>query len=241
MRSARRPESDRLPLGRLEAFSDGVFAIAITLLVLELGVSASASQDMLGAILEQWPAYLAYVTSFLTIGAIWLEHSAVTSVLAAGDAALYRINLVVLLLVGFLPFPTKLAGEFFGEREPEQVAVVFLGLTLLLLDLAVTAFARYAIEDRRLVRDDADEERLRSLGRAPSLVFYAVSLPVGYLLPDDRCGALPGHRGLSGDPGADPGAAPAPVSGASHGDIVPGISTHATAELVAGVRQRPAA
>ena len=138
---------------------------------------------MLRAILEQWPAYLAYVTSFLTIGAIWLEHSAVTSVLRVGDAALFRINLVVLLLVGFLPFPTRLAGEYFGVREPEQVAVVFLGLTMLALDLAVTAFARYAIEDRRLVREGADEERLRGLGRAPSIVFYAVSLPIGFLVP----------------------------------------------------------
>ena len=138
---------------------------------------------MLRAILEQWPAYLAYITSFLTIGAIWLEHSAVTSVLRAGDAALYRINLVVLLLVGFVPFPTKLTGEFFGEREPERIAVVFLGVTLMLLDLAMTALARYATEDRRLVREDADGDRVRSLGRAPSIAFYAVSLPVGYLLP----------------------------------------------------------
>jgi uncharacterized membrane protein len=183
MRGARRPERDELPLGRLEAFSDGVFAIAITLLVLELGVSASASDDMLGAILAQWPSYLAYITSFLTIGAIWLEHSTVTSVLRVGDAALYRINLLVLLLVGFLPFPTKLTGEYFGERQPEQVAVVFLGLTMLVLDLAVTAFARYAIAGRRLVREDVDDERLRGLARAPSIAFYAVSLPIGFLIP----------------------------------------------------------
>ena len=160
-----------------------MFAIAITLLVLELGVSSDASTDLLGAIIGQWPAYLAYITSFLTIGAIWLEHSTVTSVLRVGDGALFRINLVVLLLVSFLPFPTKLAGEFFGEREPEQIAVVFLGVTLLALDLAVTAFARYAVEDRHLVREDADDERLRSVGRAPSIAFYAVSLPIGYLVP----------------------------------------------------------
>ena len=69
---------DERPLGRLEAFSDGVFAIAITLIVLELGVSASAGHHLLRAILDQWPSFLAYVTSFLTIGVIWLGHSGIT-------------------------------------------------------------------------------------------------------------------------------------------------------------------
>src|ERR1044071_9224629 len=109
---------DELPLGRLEAFSDGVFAIAITLLVLELGVSARAEKDLLAAILHQWPSYLAFVTSFMTIGVIWLQHSAITGALRAADVTLYRINLVVLLLVSFLPFPTKLVGEFVGDRDP---------------------------------------------------------------------------------------------------------------------------
>jgi uncharacterized membrane protein len=167
----------------MEAFSDGVFAIAITLLVLELGVAATAESDLLGALLDQWPAYLAYVTSFLTIGVIWLEHSTVTSVLRAGDATLFRINLVVLLIAAFLPFPTKLAGDFFGMREPEQVAVVFYGLTLLALDLAMTALARYAIEGRRLVKPGVDDEQLRSLGTPPSLAFYVVAILVSVALP----------------------------------------------------------
>ena len=138
---------------------------------------------MFGAIVDQWPAYLAYVTSFLTIGIIWVEHSTVSGVLRAADATLYRINLVVLLVAAFLPFPTKLAGEYLGERQPEQVAVVFYGLTLLALDLAVTAFRRYSIEGRRLVRDDVDEERVRSLARPPSLIMYAIALSVSLLLP----------------------------------------------------------
>ncbi len=183
MRDSSRRDDDELPLGRLEAFSDGVFAIAITLLVLELGVTATAHQDMLAAILELWPAYLAYVTSFLTLGIIWVEHATVSHVLRTADATLYRINLVVLLVAAFLPFPTKLAGEYLGEREPEQVAVLFYGLTLLALDLAMTAFRRYAIEGRRLVRDDIDEQRVLSLAGGPSVRFYLIALPIGYLLP----------------------------------------------------------
>jgi uncharacterized membrane protein len=182
MRNDRRDE-DELPLGRLEAFSDGVFAIAITLLVLELGVSAAADQDLGSAILAEWPAYLAYLTSFTTIGVMWLRHSGVTAVLRAGDSVLFRINLVVLLLASFLPFPTKLIGEFIGQHEPEQVAVLFYGSALLFLDLSMVAFARYGIEGRRLVKENVPDETLRSAVAPVSLAFYGVAIPVGYLFP----------------------------------------------------------
>ena len=173
-----------LPLGRLEAFSDGVFAIAITLLVLELGVSADAGEHLLRSILHEWPSYLAYVTSFLTIGVMWLGHSTITNVLRAADATLYRLNLLVLLLVSFLPFPTKLVAEFVGDDDPERVAVVFYGLTLLALDLALTALLRYAVEQRRLVKDHVDEEAAAAAWqRTPSYAFYAVAIGVGFLLP----------------------------------------------------------
>ena len=179
----KRPTPDELPLGRLEAFSDGVFAIAITILVLELGVSLSEGQGLLEALIAEWPAYLAYVTSFMTLGVFWLQHSTITSVLRAGDPMLFRLNLLVLLLASFLPFPTKLASEFFGEREPEQVAVLFYGVTLLLLDLAMTVFARHATHERRLVRADASDELVRSLGHLPSLLLYAGAILVGLVLP----------------------------------------------------------
>jgi uncharacterized membrane protein len=175
---------DELPLGRLEAFSDGVFAIAITLLVLELGVSADAGEHLLHSILHEWPSYLAYVTSFLTIGVIWLQHSAITGALRGADPTLYRLNLLVLLLVSFLPFPTKLIGEFVGETEPERVAAVFYGLTLLALSLALTAFVRYAAEHRRLVRDEVEADAVEAaLVHQPSFLLYGVGIGVSFLLP----------------------------------------------------------
>jgi TMEM175 potassium channel family protein len=176
---------DELPVGRLEGFSDGVFAIAITLLVLELSVASDAEEHLLRSILHEWPQYLAYVTSFLTIGVVWLEHSSITSSLRAADATMYRLNLLVLLLVSFLPFPTKLVAEFIGERDPEQVAVVFYGLVLVALDLALTMLWRYTVEHRRLVGEEADEERLDAgaLKLGPSLAFYAGAIVAGYLLP----------------------------------------------------------
>jgi TMEM175 potassium channel family protein len=173
-----------LPLGRLEAFSDGVFAIAITLLVLELSVPPGSENDLFAAILHQWHAYLAYVTSFLTIGVFWLQHSAVTNSLRAADSTLYRLNLLVLLLASFLPFPTKLVGQFIDDRDAERIAVVFYGLSLLALDLALTIFIRYAAEQRQLIRDDVTEETIDSaLQRQPSFALYGGACAIGFLLP----------------------------------------------------------
>jgi uncharacterized membrane protein len=176
--------ADELPLGRLEAFSDGVFAIAITLLVLELGVEEGAGAHLLHSLLHQWPAYLAYFTSFLTIGVIWLQHSAITGALRTADGTLYRLNLLVLLLAGFLPFPTRLLSEFIGERDPERVAAVFYGLTLLALALALTAFVRYAAEHPRLVRDEVSADAVEAaLLHSPSFILYGIGIGVSLLLP----------------------------------------------------------
>jgi uncharacterized membrane protein len=176
--------ADELPLARLEAFSDGVFAIAITLLVLELGVEEGAEAHLLHSLLHEWPAYLAYFTSFLTIGVIWLQHSAITGALRAADGTLYRLNLLVLLLAGFLPFPTRLLSEFIGERDPERVAAVFYGLTLLALALALTAFVRYAAEHRRLVKDEVSADAVEAaLLHSPSFILYGIGIAVSLLLP----------------------------------------------------------
>jgi TMEM175 potassium channel family protein len=178
------PVQDELPLGRLDAFSDAVFAIAITLLVLELGVGEGAADHLLRSLVHEWPAYLAYVTSFLTIGVVWLQHSEITGALRTADATLYRLNLLVLLLASFLPFPTRLASEFIGDRDPERIAVVFYGLTLVALTLALTAFLRYATEKPQLVKDSVEARTVeRALLRAPSLVLYAVGIAVGLVLP----------------------------------------------------------
>ncbi len=173
-----------LPLGRLEAFSDGVFAIAITLLVLELGVGAGAEEHMLESLLHEWPAYLAYITSFLTIGVIWLQHSSITGALRSADGTLYRLNLLVLLLASLLPFPTKLLSEVIGDRDPERVVAVFYGLLLLALALALTAFVRYAAEHRELVKDEVEAEAVEAaLVHQPSFLLYGVGIGVSLLLP----------------------------------------------------------
>jgi uncharacterized membrane protein len=167
---------------RLEAFSDGVIAIAITLLVLELaiGTQGSALHRVLGA----WPSYLAYLVSFATIGAAWLGHTVITDRLAKADLGLLRINLLFLLVIGFLPFPTKLMAEglHLHSDADERVFVTLYGMTLLAVRVVLYALDAYArreglFDDRGSVGDV-----VRS-SLAAVLVSYGVILAVGLVLP----------------------------------------------------------
>ena len=127
---------------RLEAFSDGVFSIATTLLVLDIALHPPGSP--LKQVLEAWPYYLAYLVSFLTIGGAWLAHTALTDRLTRADAILLRLNLLVLLGVGFLPFPTRLVAEALHDVNGERVFVTMYGLTLLAIRIFGFALDEYA-------------------------------------------------------------------------------------------------
>jgi uncharacterized membrane protein len=179
--SARRPG---LRTSRMEAFSDGVFAIAITLLVLEIAVPDGAEDDLLGAVLDQWPSYLSYLVSFATIGAIWLKHTVITGYLSAANAVLVRLNLLVLLVVSFLPFPTRLLAEHFRFEGAGRVATTVYGINLLLASALVGVLWRYALR-ARLVRPDTTDEDVAMLSRrlVPSLGGYLVMIVVGLFLP----------------------------------------------------------
>jgi uncharacterized membrane protein len=112
--------------GRLEAFSDGVFAIAITLLVLEIKVpSISEGKSLAHALLDLWPSYAGFVVSFITIGIIWVNHHSVISRLQSVDRALLFKNLLLLLTVSFIPFPTAVMAEFLRSGDGQDVAVAF--------------------------------------------------------------------------------------------------------------------
>jgi hypothetical protein len=87
---------------------------------------------------DQWPSYLAYLASFSTIGAVWIEHMVITEYLDRATSALIRLNLLLLIVVTFLPFPTRLLGEHIGEAEPERVAVTIYGLNLFLASALVS-------------------------------------------------------------------------------------------------------
>jgi TMEM175 potassium channel family protein len=137
--------------GRVEAFSDGVMAIAITLLVLDLRVPtvAETATSGLGAYLAaQWPTYVAYLAAFLSIGVIWLNHSALVDVIARFDRRLHWLNLMLLLGVATLPFPTALMAEFVAEGSRDaSLATALYGALALVMALPWTFIWRH-LRDR---------------------------------------------------------------------------------------------
>ena len=170
--------------GRMEAFSDGVFAIAITLLILEIGVPAGSGDDLLAALGEQWPSYLAYFVSFATIGAVWFAHTVITEYLEHADSVLVRLNLLLLLVVSFLPFPTKLLAEYVHEPDAERIAATVYGINLLLALVMVSVVWRYAVREHLVSPDLADED-VKTLTKrlTPTLGLYVVMILVGLFLP----------------------------------------------------------
>ena len=174
----------RLSTRRLEAFSDGVFAIAITLLVLEISVPEGSEENLLRAVLAQWPSYLAYVVSFATIGVTWLEHNAITDYMEYADNIGVRVNLLLLLLVSFLPFPTRLVAEYVGERDAERVAATLYGANLMLIAVVLFVLWRYVVREGHIRTDVADEDiRILTRRLTPGFAGYVGLLILGLFLP----------------------------------------------------------
>src|SRR6516225_5725205 len=149
---------------RIEAFSDGVFAIAATLLVLEIGVRSTSGAQLGHELTRIWPSYLAYVTSFVTIGIIWINHHHNMRAIERADRTFMFINLLLLLVVAFIPFPTKLVADFLN-RSGERPAVIAYAATLLLMAVLYTIWWRYARTGRRLIAPAVSEGELRAIDR----------------------------------------------------------------------------
>ena len=144
--------NQRWETGRVEAFSDGVFAIAITLLVLDIRIEPDQYDHLLKALLKEWPSYFAYVTSFFTVGSVWIAHHYLFTRLKYIDPVLLRLNLVLLLAAAFLPFPTAVLSQAFEEStQSERAAVAFYGLTALAIELILRAMIQYASTKPELV------------------------------------------------------------------------------------------
>jgi uncharacterized membrane protein len=175
---------ERFDSARMEAFSDGVFAIAITLLVLEISVPASAFDDLWRGIANQWPSYLAYVTSFTTIGGLWLVHHAIFRRMKFADTVVIRLNLVLLMMVSFLPFPTKLMAEALHVKSGEHAAVLFYGASLLVITAIVAWMGRYAARRELIAEEDVRKAVQRLSDRmAPGLGSYVVVILLAIFAP----------------------------------------------------------
>ena len=176
---------NRWDTGRTEAFSDGVFAVAITLLVLDLQVPESSFNHLWRGIAHQWPSYLGYATSFITIGGIWLVHHGIFRRVQYANRRVMTVNLALLMAVSFLPFPTKLVAEAIRDASAERAAVIFYGGSLLVISLLFSALWASVASDRSLLKPEVSENEVNAISRAttPNLGFYVAVIALAFLAP----------------------------------------------------------
>jgi TMEM175 potassium channel family protein len=158
---------------RTEAFSDGVFAIAATLLVLELKVPQVEPGGLADALLESWPSYATYVVSFLTIGIIWVNHHAVLDRIREVNRPLLFMNLMFLMAVAAIPFPTALLADYLQAGHDERLAAAVYGGTMSLMGVTFGAIWAYAVVSDDLLHESVDRARARR-----SLLIFAVGNPL---------------------------------------------------------------
>jgi uncharacterized membrane protein len=178
--------------GRIEAFSDGVFAIAITLLVLT--IPNPHDYRHLGTVLaDQWPAYAAYLVSFAVIGIMWLNHHTMFGHFERVERNLVYLNLALLATVVFVPYPTGVFGEALQRGEGERVAAVFYSVVMTVNAFAWAALWLYGSSRRRLLGDAFPEDQRRSATASFNIgpVFYFLTIVVA-LINAYACLALHG-------------------------------------------------
>ena len=166
--------------GRVEAFSDGVFAIAITLLILTVGIDRVPHGNLSSELVDLWPAYLAYAVSFLTIGIMWVNHHTIFRHFARVDRPLLLLNVLLLMLIAFVPFPTRVVAEFARSGADRRAAALLYGLTMTMT--AILFFAVWIYGSRRLLRQDSDRREVSGITRSylPGTPTYGAATLVAF-------------------------------------------------------------
>ncbi|SRR6266480_5083115 len=174
---------DAVPKNRLEAFADGVFAIAATLLTLNLTVTEG--HPLGGELLRIWPSYVAYAITFTTIGIIWVNHHLVMHQIARVDRLFQVLNVLFLMVIAFIPFPTRLLALYITTGDAQAAALAY-GITLTLTALLFNALWWYAAAGGRLIRQDADPKVITGIGRSylPGPMIYSVATVVALVSPE---------------------------------------------------------
>jgi uncharacterized membrane protein len=153
-----------LETARLETFADGVFAIAATLLIID--VTANAPGGALGdALSHAWPQYAAYAVSFVTIGIMWLNHHLCMQQIGRLDRTFMTINLLLLMCIAFVPFPTRLVADHFHDAGLRYAALTY-GITLTITAVCFGSFWFYAARNNRLLAKDADPRVISGISRS---------------------------------------------------------------------------
>jgi uncharacterized membrane protein len=173
--------SQEKEVARIAAFSDGVFAIAITLLALQLDIPSGENVDVWAALHSLWPSFLSFGISFAVIGAYWIAHHRLFSLIDRYDRKLLWLNLLSLFFIVLMPFTTSLIGEHGGSSD---VAVVVYAVSVAAAGFANTVMAVYALVGHRLCSDAVDEKLIkfhiwRGLAIALTFTVSLALLPLG--------------------------------------------------------------
>jgi len=171
--------------GRVEAFSDGVFAVAATLLIFNIQIDKTAPGGLLAALLAAWPKYAAYVASFLTIGVMWLNHHGLFERIARLDRTLTFLNLLLLMAIVFIPFSTAELGANIQVPRDANTAASFYALNAFVIAIFFGAVWIYALIRPGLLAPSVDREvALRAWPRfSVGSVVYLACVPLGQFSP----------------------------------------------------------
>ena len=171
--------------GRVEAFSDGVFAVAATLLIFNIQIDKSAPGGLLAALLAAWPKYAAYVASFLTIGVMWINHHSLFERIARLDRALLFLNLLLLMAIVFLPFSTAQLGSNILVSRDANTAASLYGLNASVIAVFFSGVWTYTLTHPGLLAENVDRAgAMRSWPRfSVGLVAYLACVPLGQVSP----------------------------------------------------------
>lgn len=163
---------------RIEAFSDGMFAIAITLLILEIKVPRQEQGHLAAALLRQWPSYLAFLMSFVYIGVMWINHHRMFTHIRKSNDVLLILNLLLLLGVTVVPFPTAVLAEHLGGPDQKTAAVLY-NATFLVIAVLFNVLWRYAVTRHLLdktVSNAAAENISRQYAFGPVMYLMCLAL-----------------------------------------------------------------
>lgn len=194
----------------MEAFSDGVFAVAITLLVLSIAVPEARAGELSGELLHTWPLLAAYVASFLTIGIIWLNHHVVFTHIRRVDRPLLLLNLLLLMAVVLMPFPTDVLGHYLQSPENRGAAAAAYSVASALMGVTFGAVWTYALYHPQLLAPHVDVAKARSsLPRfAGGTLVYVACIGLSFvsaMLVVVLCGLAAIYYAFNQIPLADPG------------------------------------
>jgi len=168
---------------RLEAFSDGVIAVAITLLALDLTIPDPTHGELLTQLGNHWPQFAAYAVSFFTIGIIWVNHHARVSQIAVVDRTLLFINLVLLLFVVLIPFATATMATYLtSSSEDAHIAMALYAVVLEGMAVSFTAMFEWSLgTGRSLVTVPIDQRHAARLRTSIGTIVYAVVFVVAFI------------------------------------------------------------